>query len=71
MADFCKQCSIEDFGEDFGDMAGISTEADTQAGRFAMVLCEGCGGIQVDHEGHCVTLDCLKEHGLEYWRDRK
>lgn len=71
MADFCKLCSIDNFGEDFGEMAGISSEADTRAGRFAGVLCEDCGLIQVDREGQCVSLDCLKRHGIEYWRDRK
>lgn len=66
MADFCQQCSIDVFGEDTRDMAGISTEADTNAGRFAVVLCEDCGAIQVDHEGQCVSLDCLKRHGIQY-----
>ena len=71
MADFCQQCSIDNFCEDFGNMAGISSAADTQAGRFARVLCEDCGAIQVDHEGKCVSLDCLKRHGIEYWKDKK
>ena len=51
MADFCKQCSIEIFCEDFGDMAGISTPEDTAKGFYARVLCEGCGLILVDHTG--------------------
>jgi len=62
MADFCKQCSLEIFGEDFGDMANISTAAHTERGHFAVVLCEDCGPIQVDHEGACVSK-CLKAHG--------
>lgn len=51
MADFCKECSLEDFGRDFGDLANLSTEADTKNALYAVVLCEGCGPIQVDHTG--------------------
>lgn len=58
MADFCRDCSIETFGEDFGDHAGHSTEADTKAGLYPTVICEGCGIVQVDHEGRCVSPDC-------------
>ena len=59
MADFCKQCSIDLFGQDFHDMKGLSTEEDTKKGLFAVVLCEGCGPCQVDHEGNCISTDCL------------
>lgn len=62
MADFCKQCGIEIFGEDLGDLAGLSTEENTAAGLYPVVLCEGCGCIQVDHTGQCVSDDCLKKH---------
>jgi hypothetical protein len=58
MADFCSQCSIEGFGEDHRDLAGLSTEKDTNDGLFPVVLCEGCGPIQVDHNGSCVSFDC-------------
>jgi hypothetical protein len=51
MADFCKECSIEIFGEDFGDLANISTPEDTEKELYACVICEGCGYIQVDHTG--------------------
>jgi hypothetical protein len=54
MADFCKQCSITIFGDDFGDGEGISTEADTTNGLFASFLCENCGITQVDHTGKCI-----------------
>lgn len=63
MADFCKQCSIDMFGEDFGDLAGLSSKEETERGLFALVLCEGCGPAQVDHEGKCISVDCLKKHG--------
>jgi hypothetical protein len=59
MADFCKQCSIDMFGEDFGDLAGVSKPEDTFQHKYAVVICEGCGCIQVDHEGQCVTENCL------------
>lgn len=62
MADFCKQCSITNFGEDFNDLAGLSTEADTQRGLYAVVLCEGCGPTQVDHTGRCIVSDCAEKH---------
>jgi len=60
MADFCKQCSIEIFGEDFGDLSDITTKMKTKDGIYAFVICEGCGIIQVDHEGKCISNDCLK-----------
>ena len=55
MADFCKQCSVMLFGEDFHDLADLCPE-----GMFATVICEGCGVIQVDHTGACVSKDCLE-----------
>ncbi len=38
MADFCKQCSIEIFENDYGDFAGLCKKEET-----IEVLCEGCG----------------------------
>lgn len=58
MADFCKQCSIEAFNEDFRDLAGIAVE-----GRVAQTLCEGCGITFVDKDGECVGENCFKDHG--------
>lgn len=60
MADFCQQCSIEMFGEDFGELAGMSKPDDTANGLFALALCEGCGHILVDHSGRCVSTDCME-----------
>ncbi len=54
MADFCHQCALDTFGEDIGDLAGISTPADTEASLFPIVLCEGCGPVQVGHTGRRV-----------------
>ena len=58
MADFCRNCSLNMFDKDFQELADISTEADTESGIYAVVLCESCGPIQVDHRGVCVTSDC-------------
>lgn len=65
MADFCKQCSIENFGEDFEDFKGAVSPANNANGLFAAVLCEGCGLCQVDCEGRCVSPDCLEKHGAK------
>lgn len=63
MADFCKQCSEAMFGEDHKELAGLSTEDDTKQGLYPVVICEGCGHVQVDHEGKCVSEDCFENHG--------
>ena len=64
MADFCKQCSETLFGKDFGDLKGLSTE-DTKNNLFPVVICEGCGSIQVDHEGRCISTGCYENHNNE------
>jgi hypothetical protein len=46
MAEFCKKCSIDLFGLDTKDFAGIA-----KRNEKAFVLCEGCGYIWVDHNG--------------------
>jgi hypothetical protein len=61
MADFCTQCSIEIFGKDFDNMRGITKQEDWNKGLSCVVLCEGCGHIQVDPTGKCVS-DCDKHH---------
>jgi hypothetical protein len=68
MSDYCRACSEEIFGKDYGDMAGLVEEAQVAQGLAAAVLCEGCGPIQVDHQGRCLSGGCLKDgeegHGL-------
>ena len=62
MADFCNQCCRE-MGFQEGDLAGLITAEDHANGWFSgVVLCEGCGPIQVDHLGNCVSVDCLGDH---------
>jgi hypothetical protein len=62
MADFCKQCSEETFGKDFGDLAF----PDCKVGQaIKHCLCEGCGPeCIVDPTGLCISDTCLKRHGL-------
>lgn len=64
MADYCQQCSLEIFGEDFKELAGITTAENEHDKEYAVVLCEGCGPIQVDNDGVCLSVDCSKKHGL-------
>lgn len=63
MADFCKQCSIETFGEDFEELAGLIHDYECDHGLSAGVICEGCGYTYVNHAGICVNPDCLENHG--------
>lgn len=62
MADFCKQCSEELFGKDFGDFKGICSKHGAQKAR---VLCERCGYTTVNDEGECISKTCFAKHGLE------
>jgi len=50
MADFCKQCSIKLFGQDFGDLTGLCKD-----GEKVAALCEGCGPVFVDSTGTRVS----------------
>lgn len=61
MADFCKQCSIELFGEDCKELAGLGeplTEEELKQGYGFPALCEGCGCCLVDNEGVCLGGEC-------------
>ena len=51
MADFCKKCSIEVWGEDGGDLAGLTTPDQQAAGLYCEALCETCGFILVNPDG--------------------
>lgn len=63
MADFCKDCSIEIWGEDTGDLAGLSTEEMTKQGLYISALCEGCGPIIVDHTGKKIDTRITAKKG--------
>lgn len=64
MADFCKQCSIELFGEDTRDLAGLGYGLSLAPDEGFVVICEGCGYILVDEEGKCIDPFC-DTHGEE------
>lgn len=68
MADFCKACATKMFGKDTRDLAGLSDPENEKEGKYPLVLCEGCGPIQVDNDGNCISPDCDKQgqpgHGV-------
>ena len=62
MADFCKECSIEQFGEDFGDLKGLGNGRTLPEGCGWPALCEGCGEvILVDSDGLRLAADRKKK----------
>lgn len=51
MADFCRECSLHMFGEDYGDLRGLC-----KPGEVARAVCHGRehgGPCEVHHEGTC------------------
>jgi hypothetical protein len=65
MADFCSQCSIELFGEDFKDLANLGNGKPLRENFGWMAICEGCGHTVVDNDGKCVAKWCDKKHRKE------
>jgi len=70
MADFCRHCAIE-HGFPETDLADITPQEMWEQNRAAVVTCEGCGNIQVNPLGECVSEDCLEQgkpgHGLPWF----
>ena len=64
MADFCKQCSFDNFKIDFKDFP-IKFRAENRIVDRAYVLCHSCGPTIVDAQGTCVCTGCMKGHGIE------
>ena len=62
MSDFCRGCSLYYFDDDLKELAGITTEEDEAKGLAACVICEGCGFIQVNRAGECISDDCMFDH---------
>lgn len=62
MADFCKQCA-DGLGFPESDLKGLTDQDSWKEGLATVVLCEGCGAIQVDPDGRCVSSDCYRRHG--------
>ena len=65
MADFCKQCSIEIFGEDYKELANLGPKYGLMPGEGWTAICEGCGYIVVSQDGTCIAEDCVR-HGTTY-----
>lgn len=58
MAEFCKQCA-DYMGFPKSDFEEMGKEL--RKGQYWTVLCEGCGPIQTNQKGECVSTDCLCE----------
>lgn len=71
MADFCRQCAIELFEFDSGDLRGLHKTLDLSVGHGFGVICEGCGYTNVDHMGQCVSDFCLCSENPKHKADRK
>ena len=61
MSDYCRQCSLDHFGVDLGELEGLTKPKDWALDFAVSAICEGCGIILVDPEGNCAS-DCA-EHG--------
>lgn len=61
MADFCKACAgmLNETESCPSDFVGATSEESFAQGMAAVVLCEGCGSIQVNPAGECISKDCL------------
>ena len=70
MPNLCNACAAEVHCN--GDFKGIAEDEVWELGKAAMVMCDGCGIIQVDPEGNCVDSDCKKKgtkgHGMPWKR---
>lgn len=58
MADYCKQCHEEHAFPGENDGKGLC-----EPKHMVGFLCEGCGHTFVDHEGRCLSKNCLCRHG--------
>ena len=58
MANYCRQCSEEYLGEDFGDFASSFK-------GIREVTCDGCGFTEVNQDGECLNPNCTKWHTYE------
>jgi hypothetical protein len=56
MADFCRQCSEELFGEDYGDLANLGDGSELKSNEGWSAICEGCGFTLVDDKGNCLGV---------------
>ena len=61
MAEYCKQCSDDMFGESHKFYPTFDVVA--PPGQGYTVLCEVCGPTLVNEKGECIDPECLKKHG--------
>ena len=51
MADFCYDCTVKLFGEEFeNDFQGLCSDQES-----IQVLCEGCGFVEVNSDGRKIN----------------
>ena len=55
MAEYCSACSKDIFKRDGRDFSGLTSDGEFNRGLACVVICEGCGVIQVDPKGRCLT----------------
>lgn len=63
MADFCRQCTLDNWGIEGCDYEHFAREPLLPQGHGFEVICEGCGFTFVDNQGNCIAEDCLQHHG--------
>lgn len=56
MAEFCKQCANE-----LGFPESDFIDPNLKPGYYNTNLCEGCGFIQTNAKGECISFDCSKQ----------
>jgi hypothetical protein len=62
MAEFCRQCSWEDFQEDQSDLDHFGRgQPPLEPDHGYPCICEGCGFILVDEKGSCISDDCIRK----------
>ena len=61
MAEYCAQCAKQ-----YGMSNGFINEC--KPNYLANVICEGCGVIQVNHKGECVSHDCDNGNHAVDWQ---
>lgn len=61
MAEYCSACSRDIFKRDGQDFSGLTSVKDFKKGLACVVVCEGCGIIQVDPRGCCIS-DCSRRN---------
>lgn len=69
MANFCSQCSVLVFGEDYEDMKNLCTLDQNKNNLYSCVLCEHCGSTLVNHLGECIDHTHTHEKGKLFHKD--